>query len=213
MSPVREERTFSLNEYLVEQEMDTEHVNRREALRRTALLMGGLVFAPTAAGVLQGCSPSPDWTPEFFSADEARLVSALSEAIIPETDTPGAIEAGVPAFIEEMVTTAYAEEDRERFMDGLAAFGERAEADYGAPFVDLAEAEQTELAAEENRRAIEGESETEEGPPFFLVMKELVLTGFFTSETGATETLQHEAVPGSYDGCAPLEEVGRAWAE
>lgn len=186
-------------------------VNRREALRRVGVLMGGVVFAPTAAGLLQGCSPRPEWTPEFFSTEEARLVSALSETIIPETDTPGAIEAGVPGFIEEMVTTAYTEEDREEFMAGLAAFGERAEAAGGGAFAELPAADKTALAEEENRRAIEGEAAGE--PPFFLQMKELVLTGFFTSRAGATETLQHESVPGRYDGCAPLEEVGRAWAE
>lgn len=178
------------------------------------MLMGGLVFAPTAAGVLQGCTPRADRASSFFSGEEFRLVSRLAEVIIPETDTPGAIEAGVPAFIEEMVATAYEAEDREMFVEGLAAFDERARSDYDAPYTELPEKEQHEMAERENRRAIEGEAESEEdAPPFFLVMKELVLTGFFTSEVGATQTLQHESVPGEYDGCAPLEEVGRTWAE
>lgn len=178
------------------------------------MLMGGLVFAPTAAGILQGCTPGADRAFSLFSDDEFQLIRRLAETIIPETDTPGAIEAGVPAFIEEMVATVYKEADREMFLQGLAAFDERTRSEYGASFAALSEEEQHEMAVRENRQAIEGEADGEaDGPPFFLVMKELVLTGFFTSEVGATQVLQHESVPGSYDGCAPLEEVGRAWAE
>ena len=45
-----------------------------------------------------------------------------------------------------------------------------------------------------------------------LKVKELTLLGFFTSEPGATQVLQYEAVPGAYHGCVPLAEVGRTWA-
>jgi hypothetical protein len=38
------------------------------------------------------------------------------------------------------------------------------------------------------------------------------MLGFFTSEPGATQVLQYEAVPGAYKGCVPLSEVGRTWA-
>lgn len=188
-------------------------MDRREAIRRTAVLLGGVVFAPTAAGVLNGCTARSglDWTPEFFSQDEARLITALAEIIIPETDTPGAAEAGVPAFIEEMVFTAYDEEARAHFMTGLEAFNERAGEAHGSDYVDLPRDEQHAFAEAENAAAIEGEAEAPE-TPFFLIMKELTLMGYFTSEVGATEHLQHEPVPGRYDGCAPLEEVGRAWA-
>jgi hypothetical protein len=45
-----------------------------------------------------------------------------------------------------------------------------------------------------------------------MMMKELTMLGFFTSEPGATQVLQYEAVPGAYKGCVPLSEVGRTWA-
>ena len=48
--------------------------------------------------------------------------------------------------------------------------------------------------------------------PFFRHLKELTLTGYYTSEIGATEELQYEHTPGRYDACVPLEEVGRTWA-
>jgi hypothetical protein len=50
--------------------------------------------------------------------------------------------------------------------------------------------------------------------PFILMTKELTMLGFFTSQPGATQVLQYEAVPGSYKGCIPLSEAGqgRTWA-
>ena len=47
---------------------------------------------------------------------------------------------------------------------------------------------------------------------FVMAMKELTMLGFFTSQPGATQVLQYEAVPGGYSGCQPLSEVGRTWA-
>jgi hypothetical protein len=45
------------------------------------------------------------------------------------------------------------------------------------------------------------------------MMKQLTLWGFFTSETGMTETLRHAPVPGKYDGAVPYTKGEKAWAE
>jgi gluconate 2-dehydrogenase gamma chain len=189
------------------------NIDRREAIKRTAAIMGGLVFAPSAIGVLNGCTARPgvDWDPEFFSSAQARLVTALSETIIPETDTPGAIDVGVPAFIEEMVFVAYDEDARESFLEGLDDFEEISRESFGNSFADLNGEDQLALAEEQNRLAIENDSDRP-GTRFFLVMKELTMMGFFTSEPGAKEVLRYEKVPGRYEGCIPFEEVGRTWA-
>ena len=48
--------------------------------------------------------------------------------------------------------------------------------------------------------------------PFYRMMKELTLLGYYTSEPGATRELRHAAVPGHYDGCVPFTTIGRTWA-
>jgi hypothetical protein len=48
--------------------------------------------------------------------------------------------------------------------------------------------------------------------PYFRLLKELVLLGYYTSEAGATRELRYAAVPGAFRGCVPLAEIGRAWA-
>lgn len=186
-------------------------MERREAIKRTAALMGGVIFAPTILGVLKGCTPSAErWTPVLLNSNQASLATALAGTIIPETDTPGAVEVGVPGFIEKMVNEVYTEEQRNGFLTGLDLFDEECRKSTGSSFASLSADEQYEYAFQKNREAIEGERT--DGPQFFLIFKELTMVGFFTSEVGATQVLRYEAVPGIYDGCVPFEEIGRAWA-
>jgi gluconate 2-dehydrogenase gamma chain len=190
-------------------------MDRREALKRTALIMGTALSAPTIMAVLKGCTAKPgiDWKPVFFTEDQAVLVSQLAEVIIPKTDTPGAKETGVPSFIEQVVKDCYTPEDQKKFTDGLLAFDEEAKKQTGDSFVDLDATAQNEFANKLYKQGFETERGGGE-KPFIMKMKELTLTGFFTSEPGATQVLQYEAVPGSYKGCIPLSEAGngKTWA-
>jgi len=185
-------------------------MNRKEAIKRTGLLLGGVIFAPNILGVLKGCSPTPgDWTPELFTREQARLVTALSDVILPADDTPSASEVGVPQFIEKMVKDFYSEEQRNEFMEGLDKFSDDYRSEIQGEYFEAEDDDKFEFTYHQNQIAIEespGES------PFILTFKELTLLGYFTSEVGATQVLRYEANPGVYDGCVPLEEVGRTWA-
>jgi gluconate 2-dehydrogenase gamma chain len=193
-------------------------MDRREALRRTALLMGGVVSAPTIMGVLKGCTAQPgiDWKPVFLSDQQASVVSTVSEIIIPRTDTPGAKDVGVPSFIDKVLKEVYSEEDQKFFTDGLDAFNEQAKKEYDEEFEDLDEEDQAVLVKKTHDAAVEAENTTDPAPkrPFILLMKELTMLGFFTSEPGATQVLQYNPVPGAYKGCIPLSEAGngKSWA-
>lgn len=189
-------------------------MDRREAIKRTAFIMGGLVFAPSALGVLNGCKARPgvDWNPVFFDNNQARLITVLSDIIIPDTDTPGAEAAGVPSFIEEMVSTAYDQDAQDEFFSGLQAFNQLSGQEHGEEFIDLEPDVQFQFADNQNREAVTGERPLEPGTSFFMKMKELTIMGYFTSEIGATQTLRYEKVPGRYDACIPFEEVGKTWA-
>jgi gluconate 2-dehydrogenase gamma chain len=192
-------------------------MDRREALRRTALLMGGAVSAPAIMGILKGCTAKPtiDWKPEFLSSDQGVLVSQVSEIIIPKTDTPGAKEVGVPRFIDSILKDCAAKADQDYFLNGLKEFDEAAKKEYGDPFVELSPEEQSAFVKKIHDAAIEADKkEPSEKRPFILAMKEYTMLGFFTSEVGATQVLQYEAVPGSYKGCIPVSEAGngKTWA-
>jgi gluconate 2-dehydrogenase gamma chain len=190
-------------------------MNRREALERTALILGYAISAPAMMGILNGCKATPElaFKPVFLTEDQARLVSEVAEIIIPKTDTPGAKEAGVPAFIDTMLKDVYKKEDQDKFIAGLNAFNEQAKKSMGSEFVDLDPDKQVTFFKSVHDPAVEGVKKGEiKDRPFVLTVKELTCLGFFTSEPGATQVLQYAPVPGAYHGCVPLSEVGKTWA-
>lgn len=188
-------------------------MDRRNAIKRTAILMGGAISTPALTGILQGCSPArkPDWVPQFLTEDEALMIGDIAEIIIPETETPGAKTAGVPEFIDLMLKDVYEPEDQEKFKSGMQQFDQRAQEEYGSSFVKMDGEERTEFVTKVHQEALENASDPG-SRPFIMMVKELTFLGFFTSEPGATQVLQYEAVPGDYNGCEPLEEIGKTWA-
>jgi hypothetical protein len=147
------------------------------------------------------------------------IVSAVSEILIPRTDTPGAIDVGVPRFIDLMLEDVCTQKDREHYLAGLADFDAAAQTEQGKKFLALEPAQQLALvrkfhdaAVIEDQRAARLREDLQR--PFILMTKELTLLGFFTSRAGATQVLQYVAVPGSYHACLPVEQAGngKTWA-
>jgi len=191
-------------------------MDRREAIQKTAMMLGYAISAPALMGILNGCKTTPDlaFKPVFLSEDMARVIAEVAEIIIPKTDTPGAKDVGVPGFIDLMLKDCYTKEDQDRFVKGATDFDADAKATYGDSFVYCNAEKQKELVYKYHNEAVAA-MKSDSPPkdrPFILVAKELTMLGFFTSEPGATQVLQYQAVPGSYKGCVPLSEVGRTWA-
>ncbi len=192
-------------------------INRRDALRKTALLMGVAVSASTVAAFLQSCKSTPElnYKPSFFTEDQASLVSEAAEIILPKTDTPGAKDVGVPSFIDRLVKDCYKEEDQKFFLDGLHEFDQNAIKAFGNRFIEGSPEEQLGYLKKVHDDAVAAAKSDPKAPrPFILKLKELTILGYFVSEPGATKVLQYEAVPGAYKGCIPLSEAGngKAWA-
>jgi gluconate 2-dehydrogenase gamma chain len=199
-------------------------MDRREAIKRTALTLGFAISAPAILGVLKGCKAAPELTysPQFFTEDQARLISELSEIILPKTSTPGAKDVGVPGFIDDLMKSAFSKEEQEKFIKGLTEFDEDARKSLGDSFIELDHDKQIAFVKKHHDKALA--SSTNSGPkgwwnvgtaeekPFILKVKELTILGFFTSKVGASEVLQYNPVPGPYKGCVPLAQVGKAWA-
>jgi hypothetical protein len=78
-------------------------VNRREILKIAAAMLGAGLSGSLAQNVLAGLAPTAKPSRILFDDTSRKTLAVLAEMIIPKTDTPGAIEAGAPAFIEMMV--------------------------------------------------------------------------------------------------------------
>lgn len=218
-------------------------MNRREAIQRVALLMGGAISAPALLGVLEGHAkePGPDWKPSVLDKDELAVVSRIADIIVPRTDTPGALDAGVPAFIDAMLKEVYSKESRDRYLKELHDFDAAARKAHGKPFLkldaqqqkalvqkfqDAAIADERAAKAEEQKKLLQEVRGSAMLPQrteasvwahprtFVMTTKELTLLGFFTSKVGATQVLQYVAIPGAYHGCLPVNQAGngKRWA-
>src|SRR5882672_7204813 len=80
-------------------------------------LFGQHVHSPAAAQTAQ----KDPYRPKSFKPAEFETVSQMAERIIPETDTPGAIGAGAPQYIDQVVSAN--PEHKRRFRAGLKWIG------------------------------------------------------------------------------------------
>jgi gluconate 2-dehydrogenase gamma chain len=116
---------------------DGNDITRREAVARTALLLGGTLAASSISGVRSDAwasAAAPGWRAGTLSPAQSELVATIAEHIIPATDTPGARAAGVHRFIDVILTDYYKAEERTRFLNGLTELDARAQKAHGMAF-------------------------------------------------------------------------------
>lgn len=187
-------------------------IDRKEALKRVSYLLGGAISAPTVFGFLNGCTASTA-TANGFTPDQLTFLGQISDIIIPKTDTPGASEVGVPEFIDNMIFLFWDEEGRTRFISEMEAFQARAESELGKPFTEATTQEQKVFVQQEHDVVFGRKVDWQAPKPFIWMVKELTITGYFSTEAGMTQVLQYQMVPGYYDGCLTFEEAGgKVWA-
>lgn len=189
-------------------------MNRRDALNRVALILGGTVVG--GAAFLESCKSSDAKLAVGlpFSAENISFLDEVAETIIPTTNTPGAKAAGVGAFMNTMVVDCYEEKDQKIFMNGLTEIDEASKKKNGKSFLSASADERKALLTEIDKQAKDyNKSKKSEDPNhYFQLMKQLTLLGYFSSEIGCTQALRYEAVPGRYEGCIPYKKGDRAWA-
>ena len=177
-------------------------MNRRDALKRTALMMGYAVSASTIAAVMQGCETSgdPDWMPTYLNNDQSNLVAEIAEIILPKSDTPGAKDALVHRFIDSLFGGFMDDKKQALITEGLVAVDASSQSANNKKFVDATPEQQTAII---QKLANEATKDS-----FFAKIKELTLTGYFTSEVVGKNVLNYLPIPGEYKACIDIEEVG-----
>lgn len=190
-------------------------MNRREALSRVALILGGTVVG---AGIfLDGCKPADKKASgsltEFSPADVAFL-DEVADTILPTTSTPGAKAAQVGAFMTVMVRDCYDEKDQKTFRDGFDKINDASKKRFDKVFMEILPEQKHQLLVDIDKEQQDYTSKKKDDDPahYFRLMKELTLLGYFTSEVGATKALRYVESPGRYEGCIPYKKGDKAWA-
>ena len=157
-------------------------------MERRTLIRSLLV---TGAGVTLQCSLREIWKLSAGKYEAGEELKALTEAIIPTTDTPGAIEAGVPEFIMSAIHKTSVDHYAKSFIQDLKDCMEQCKTEYSWTFQYLSQ--------DQKHNFLSSLAERED--PFYRTLHTWTLIGYFTSEVGMTRALNYDPIPGRYDPC------------
>jgi len=169
--------------------MAKQGIERREVLRILAIAASAAqftgfskwAFACGHVGNATAQIKPATYKPLFFTDSEYALVDCLADIIIPTDSTPGAREAGVPEFIDFMVSNDSSVQYQ--FRTGLTWLNAHAERKRGNPFVQLTPDQQVTLLEPlaYKEKFLPG---SEDGRDFFRLVREFTVMGFYTSQIG-----------------------------
>jgi len=143
----------------------------------------------------------------FFTPQQSALVDCLAEMILPADDhSPGAHEAQVAAFIDDLLADSSASE-QQTWSSGLAAVDAEAQARFEKVFVECSDTERNQILAE--MAAGEGNPSTTL-QRFFVGIKMQTISGYYTSRVGLLQDLQYKGIVpiAEFEACTHPEHGG-----
>ena len=200
-------------------------MNRRDAIRRLAATsaLSALPFETLLELGREARAAPPAKSFQTLSPHQSATLRHAAEVILPRTDTPGATDAKVAEFIDMLLTDWMDADERDRVVAAIDEIDRRARADHGARFVDCdpeqqlalmtaMDAEVAELLridraapADENVGPDDRPAPSAPDHPFYQ-LKRMTLLGYFTSESGMTETLRWNPFPSRWEPCMNIGE-------
>jgi len=151
----------------------------------------------------QAAAPKSEPQPRFFNKTDFAMISRIADLIIPRTDSPGAIDADVPAYIDLVI--ARNTDQQLVVADGLRWLDTEADKIAGKKFLNLSEEEQLSIleplceAADSSNGLARGRN-----VQFFSLIKSLTADGYYTSRVGLIEELEYKgnAALSNFPDCA-----------
>lgn len=193
-------------------------MDRREALRSVAILLGTAISAGTTDMLFSSYTiPESEKNAVTFTADQIRVLTEIADVIIPTTKSSGGAKAaGVGKFIPMMINDCYNAKQQQSFYNGLTAFEARAKKAYGKSFALIPLAERKKMLTALRQETLDQKAnklpERADIAYFFTTVRDLTSLGYFASEIGCTKAREYVAIPGSYDGAYPLKPGQKSWA-
>jgi hypothetical protein len=198
-------------------------MNRRELLKMVAAATGGVMIG--GEFFLAGCKNPEAGKGKEFSENDIAFLDEVAETIFPKTNTPGAKDAQVGKYMTVMVNDCYVQADQDAFHDGIKKLDEACKKMHGHSFMKATPEHRRELLIsldtevkeyQEKRRefnSLQDEKEKEEKakgnnnfkketmpPHYYTMMKQLTITGYFTSKEGRQGATNYQPAPGKYTG-------------
>jgi hypothetical protein len=152
---------------------------------------------------------------KFFTDDELATIAVLSDIIIPKDEVSGsATEAGVPAFIEFIVKDM--PEHQTPMRGGLRWLDMQCMKRYEKGFKDCTSQQQIEMVdLIAYPEKVKANKELTQGVAFFSKMRDLTVTGFYTTQMGFKDLGYMGNTPNQWNGVPDdvLKQYGLAYTE
>jgi len=210
-------------------------MDRRELLKMIAVLTGTAVVGGDF--LLSGCT-NPDAGPSMdLSQDNIAFLDEIGETILPKTNTPGAKDAKIGEFMKTMVNDCYAADDQKAFQEGIQKLNDECRKMHDADFMKATpeqrksllikldgdakkaakektdfDSEQIKREKEEHEKGNSGYKREKRSAHYFSMMKQLTISGYYTSKEGRMGALRYTPVPGKIDADLPYKKGDRAFA-
>ncbi|MEX0770583.1 MAG: gluconate 2-dehydrogenase subunit 3 family protein [Balneolaceae bacterium] len=164
-------------------------MKRRKFIKTVGSIAGTVTFG----GHILFISCTNEISPynELFSKTDVRFLNELADIIIPPTSTPGGKEAKVGEFMALVIKDCYPVNEQAEYIEAMEKINSKCQDEFGKPFLDCDKIQRSGIAEEMNNA----------GNEYFRLLKELIVSGYLSSEIGKTQFLEYHPVPGRYDGC------------
>ncbi|WP_440876892.1 gluconate 2-dehydrogenase subunit 3 family protein [Thalassotalea sp. PLHSN55] len=201
---------------MTNQSTNTEQLNnsRRHFIRQAGISLSTLAACSLVAGnsistamAYTFKSNSADSDGFVFSQAQMQTLEHIAATILPKTDTPSGAELDCHGFIDHQLKYCHTRDKQQQAVKIIKKINQYCQTYYQQGFAELASEKQTQtlnsIEAEQGFSAIEKQQ--------FKFVKALLVFGYFTTEVGATQALNYQAVPGGFTGSISYNEQSKAW--
>lgn len=163
-------------------------MKRRVLIKRMFFLSTGTILLPS---LFSSCAEDPQFNLDRLklSRKQEQLLEILTETIIPKTDTPGAIDLGLPVFVAKMVNDCSSWEELTSFKNGMQHFQD----------LKIGNMHFEHLSAKERLGVLSG-NHPDELNDFLKIIRERTIEAYTCSEYVMTELVPYKLVPGPFRG-------------
>jgi hypothetical protein len=194
-------------------------MDRRTVIKNLALVVGGAVLLPSC--LKKDGTSYVQLKHINIDEDQQRLITEIAETIIPKTNTPGAKDLNLPAFVLKMIDDCYNKKDQQAFLAGLVEFNTQVKTKYNSAFADLdikdrealltnienSAKPKTGTSAPARRFKAQKAAGTSPLNAFYWTIKQQTIFAYTTSQYFMTKQIVYELIPGRYIVHYPVKKL------